>query len=85
MRQQATVASVQEFIITELVDLGVEEHAIDLGMQIQDLGIDSLDVVELLTSIEQDYGLDIQPHDLDGITLRQLIERIISENPAQPA
>jgi acyl carrier protein len=85
MRQQATVASVQEFIITELVDLGVEEHAIDLGMQIQDLGVDSLDVVELLTSIEQDYGLDIQPHDLDGITLRQLIERIISESPAQSA
>jgi acyl carrier protein len=85
MGQQATAASVQEFIIAELVDLGVEEQAIGVGTKIEELGIDSLDIAELLTSIEQDYGVDLPHYEIAGITLRQLVERIISKSSAQPA
>lgn len=85
MGQQVTAASVQEFITAELVDLGVEEEAISADMRIDEIDIDSLDVADLMTSIKKDYGVDIPRRDLVGITLQQLIDRIISERSAQPA
>ena len=32
------------------------------------LRIDSLDLYELVTALEDEYGIEIQPEDLDGIT-----------------
>ncbi|MBP5354713.1 MAG: acyl carrier protein [Lachnospiraceae bacterium] len=33
-----------------------------------DLRIDSLDLYEVVTALEDEYGIEIQPEDLDGIT-----------------
>ncbi|MBR6019378.1 MAG: acyl carrier protein [Lachnospiraceae bacterium] len=32
-----------------------------------DLRIDSLDLYEVVTALEDEYGIEIQPEDLDGI------------------
>lgn len=72
-------SAVQQFISTELVDLGVEQDAISAAARIDELDIDSLDVADLMTSIKRDYGVDIPRRDLVGITLGQLVERVVTE------
>nr|7B0N_U Chain U, Acyl carrier protein [Yarrowia lipolytica] len=47
-----------------------------------DLGLDSLDVVEVVMAIEEEFGLEIPDHDADEIkTVQQAIDYV----SAQPA
>ena len=40
-----------------------------------DLRIDSLDLYEVVTALEDEYGIEIQPEDLDGIaTIGDVVE-----------
>jgi len=44
-----------------------------------DLRIDSLDLYEVVTALEDEYGIEIQPEDLDGIrTVGDVIEFLAS-------
>ena len=44
---------------------------------IKDLGADSLDVVELLISLEDDYGISIPEDDIVGVkTVKDIVEMI---------
>ncbi len=81
-QQTPEFSAVQEFISSELVDLGVEQDAISTEARIDELDIDSLDVADLMTSIKRDYGVEIPRRDLVGITLGQLVERVVTERPA---
>ncbi|HEX8766905.1 MAG TPA: acyl carrier protein [Jatrophihabitans sp.] len=82
MSQEVDASTVQEFINTELVDLGVEQDAISADVKFDELDIDSLDVADLMTSIKRDYGVEIPRRDLVGITLGQLVQRIVDERSA---
>jgi acyl carrier protein len=82
MPQEVDANAVQEFLNSELVDLGVEQDAISADARFDDLDIDSLDVADLMTSIKRDYGVEIPRRDLVGLTLGQLVERIVTERPA---
>ena len=82
MPQQVDPAAVEEFLNSELVDLGVEQDALSSDVRFDELDIDSLDVADLMTSIKRDYGVEIPRRDLVGITLGQLVQRIVSERPA---
>jgi acyl carrier protein len=81
-QQSPEFSAVQEFISSELVDLGVEQDAISPEARIDELDIDSLDVADLMTSIKRDYGVEIPRRDLVGITLSQLVQRVVTERPA---
>ena len=82
MSQEVGADTVQQFINTELVDLGVEPEAINADVKFDELDIDSLDVADLMTSIKRDYGVEIPRRDLVGITLGQLVQRIVDERSA---
>ncbi|HEX8303478.1 MAG TPA: acyl carrier protein [Jatrophihabitans sp.] len=82
MPRKAEADTVREFINTELVDLGVEQDAISADVKFDELDIDSLDVADLMTSIKRDYGVEIPRRDLVGITLGQLVQRIVDEGSA---
>lgn len=82
MSQEVEADTVQQFINTELVDLGVEQDAISADVKFDELDIDSLDVADLMTSIKRDYGVEIPRRDLVGITLGQLVQRIVDERSA---
>ena len=44
---------------------------------IKDLGADSLDVVELLISLEDDYGISIPEDDIAGVkTVKDIVDMI---------
>lgn len=81
-QQSSEFSAIQEFISSELVDLGVEQDAISTEARIDELDIDSLDVADLMTSIKRDYGVEIPRRDLVGITLGQLVQRVVTERPA---
>jgi len=60
---------VSEKIIALLADqFGKEESEIELTMDIaEDLGADSLDVVELLMSIEDEFSMEIPDDEIENI------------------
>jgi acyl carrier protein len=79
MKRISSTESAQNYVIAKLIDLGVEQEAIDIGLGFDEMDIDSLDIADLITSIKEECGIEIPRHDLIGITLTGFIERIADE------
>lgn len=58
-------------------NVGIEEENITLETKFSDLGIDSLDVVELLMCIEDEFNITVEP-DQSIKTVGDLIKKIES-------
>lgn len=68
-----------EKIVTMLADqLGADESDITMDTNIaKDLGADSLDVVELLMAIDDEFGIEIPDEEIENIkTIGDLVEYI---------
>ena len=79
------MASVEEKVKRIIVDqLGVDEDEVKPESSfVDDLGADSLDVVELVMALEEEFGLEINDEDAEKIsTVKQAIEYI--EGHAKP-
>ncbi len=79
------MASVEEKVKRIIVDqLGVDEDEVKPEASfVDDLGADSLDVVELVMALEEEFGLEINDEDAEKIgTVKQAIEYI--EGHAKP-
>ena len=62
----STFNKVKEVIIDKL---GVEEDVIKLEAHfVDDLGADSLDTVELIMELEEEFGIEIPDEDAENIT-----------------
>ena len=60
--------------------LGVSEDKVTLESEIvKDLGADSLDLVEMLMTLEEDYGITISQEDAENIKTVQDIVSIINK------
>jgi len=70
-----TFEKVKEIIVTEL---GLEESEIKEDTSFEVLGLDSLDVVELLMAIEEEFGIEIKAEEA-GKTVSDLV-KYIDEN-----
>ncbi len=61
-------------ILAEQLSLNPDEVTEESNFR-EDLGVDSLDLFELLMSLEEEYGFEIPADDLEGIvTVGDLIE-----------
>ena len=69
---------VREFLIDDLeID---EEKIVPEGKLKDDLGIDSLDFVDIVVIIERKFGFKIKPEEMAGVvTLRQFCDYIESK------
>ena len=69
---------VREFLIDDLeID---EEKIVPEGKLKDDLGIDSLDFVDIVVIVEKKFGFKIKPEEMAGIsTLKQFCEYIESK------
>lgn len=48
--------------------LGVEEEAITMNTSFEDLNADSLDIVELLMALEEEFDIEIPDEDAEKLT-----------------
>ncbi|MET9932251.1 MULTISPECIES: acyl carrier protein [unclassified Streptomyces] len=60
-------ATIEQFITDALVELGVDASDVRPGAALDDLEIDSLDMVELAQSVKRDLGVPVRTKDFDGI------------------
>ena len=73
------MASVEEKVKHIIVEqLGVDEDEVTAEASfVDDLGADSLDVVELVMALEEEFGLEISDEDAEKLrTVKQAIEYI---------
>ena len=72
--------------LSKVTDIVVEELAVDAAEVtpdasfIEDLGADSLDVVELVMAFEEEFDLEIPDEDAEGISTVQEAVDYINEN-----
>jgi acyl carrier protein len=75
-----TDAAVREFVHAELVDAGVDDDKITDGAALDDdLGLDSLDLEELLASLEHEYGVKIATADAAGLSVADLVAKVVAD------
>ncbi|MFF8911216.1 phosphopantetheine-binding protein [Streptomyces olivaceoviridis] len=60
-------AAIEKFVKDALVELGVDEADIFPEAALDDLEIDSLDMVELAQTIKKDLEVPVKPKDFDGV------------------
>ena len=74
----STFDKVKEVIIDKL---GIEDSKIESGSSfIDDLGADSLDTVELIMQLEEEFGIEIPDEDAEKITTVQAAVDYIEQN-----
>ena len=76
------MASVEERVKHIIVEqLGVDEDEVKAAASfVDDLGADSLDVVELVMALEEEFGLEISDEDAEKLTTVQHAIEYISKN-----
>ena len=74
----STFDKVKEVIIDKL---GIEDSKIESGSSfVNDLGADSLDTVELIMQLEEEFGIEIPDEDAEKITTVQAAVDYIEQN-----
>ncbi|HRF59702.1 MAG TPA: acyl carrier protein [Fimbriimonadaceae bacterium] len=81
MTEQEIFDKVKKVTVEEL---GVkEEEVVPTASFQEDLGADSLDVVELVMALEEEFGIDIPDDDVNNLkTVQSAVDYIKSKLPA---
>ena len=67
-------------IIVEQLGVSADDVTMDASFE-NDLGADSLDLVEILMAIEEEFGFEVSEEDVDGIdTVGKAVEYIKAHN-----
>lgn len=78
MKTEQIFEKVRTIIVEQL---GVEEETVKPDSEfLDDLGADSLDIVEFIMALEEEYGLEIPDEDVEKIVTVSDIVEYISEN-----
>ena len=78
MSEQEILGKVKELVASQLGKS--EEEVTPESSFIEDLGADSLDLVELIMSMEDEYGLEISDEDAEKIVTVKDAVKFITEN-----
>ena len=80
MPTDVTTENVEKTIYDGLVELGTERDELSREATLEDLDIDSLDLVELAQIVEDEYGVQLKGEDMEGVkTVRQAVDLVMSK------
>jgi acyl carrier protein len=68
MPETVTEEAVGKRIIEALVEFGADPDQLKPEATLEDLEIDSLDMFELSQILNQEFGLEVNPEDFEGVT-----------------
>jgi acyl carrier protein len=72
-----TTQQIEGRVIDALVEFGEEAESVSLDARLDELEIDSLDLVELAQIVEDEYGVELKDSDLDQVkTVSDVVELI---------
>ena len=69
-QKKTTFQTVQEIIVDQLV--ADKSHVTEKARLVQDLGADSLDLVELVMCFEEEFGIEIQDEEAEGFLAKTI-------------
>jgi acyl carrier protein len=82
MATQVTPDSVETTIFDGLVELGTERDQLSREASLEDLDIDSLDLVELAQIVEDEYGVELRGDDVKDVkTVGEVIDLVVAKAP----
>ncbi len=77
---ESLIARIRSLVAEQLgVDAGELESGADI---LDDLGADSLDVVEMVMAIEEEFDLEIPDEDAEGMRTLGDVEKYVTERTA---
>ncbi len=80
MATQVSSDNVEKTIFDGLVELGTERDALSREATLEDLDVDSLDLVELAQIVEDEYGVELKGDDVKDVkTVGDVIDLVVSK------
>jgi acyl carrier protein len=80
MPTQVTPDAVETTIFDGLVELGTERDELSREATLEDLDVDSLDLVELAQIVEDTYGVELRGDDVKDVkTVGEVIDLVVSK------
>lgn len=80
MPTQVTPESVEQTIYDGLVELGTDRSELSREATLEDLDVDSLDLVEIAQIVEDTYGVELRGDDVKDVkTVGEVIDLVVSK------
>jgi acyl carrier protein len=80
MATQVSPENVETTIYDGLVELGTERDALSRDASLEDLDVDSLDLVELAQIVEDEYGVELKGDDVKDVkTVGEVIDLVVAK------
>ena len=77
---QVSSESVEKTIYDGLVELGTERDGLSREATLEDLDVDSLDLVELAQIVEDEYGVELKGDDVKDVkTVGDVIDLVVAK------
>ncbi len=80
MATAVTSENVEKVIYDGLVELGTERDELKREATLEDLDVDSLDLVELAQIVEDEFGVELRGDDVKDVkTVGEVIDLVVSK------
>jgi acyl carrier protein len=80
MATQVSPENVETTIYDGLVELGTDRDALSREASLEDLDVDSLDLVELAQIVEDEYGVELKGDDVKDVkTVGEVIDLVVAK------
>jgi acyl carrier protein len=80
MPTQVSPENVEKTICDGLVELGTERDQLSRDATLEDLDVDSLDLVELAQIVEDEYGVELKGDDVKDVkTVGEVIDLVVAK------
>ncbi|HET8815051.1 MAG TPA: acyl carrier protein [Solirubrobacterales bacterium] len=81
MATPVTAENVEEKIYDGLVELGAERDELTREATLEDLDVDSLDLVELAQIVEDEFGVELRGDDVKNVkTVGEVISLVVTKS-----